>query len=205
MGIVSSKNLPQDLRQFVRKKLARKLIVFGILVLLYAAIIFVLEKFVIHTENAVSVGGFIAIGVGVIAAVLRLHFLLADKTFVGTIAKTIVKTTDKTENYMHMTYVAFMSSQQTHTLDLIVSGVDGKMYYKTVNVIKNKEAARANLDRYREGDAVFHLTGTPYTVILPEESDTHVQCAVCGRMNPKTNGTCEQYKHSLIKSFTEFC
>ena len=196
--IMLTNELPEDLKKTVRNKILRKTTQFLISGAIYCLIVFWFGKFVLHTENVMAVWVLGILGVSILAVVLRLPFLLTDKTFCGTVSKAIVKT----EDVKKLTDVGLGSVKQQHTVDLIITTPDGKTLYKNIRTVKDTAGVRASLDRYKEGDAVFHLSGTPYTILLPKNSDTSVQCAVCGRMNNITNDTCEKCGHTLVKDFT---
>ena len=58
-------------------------------------------------------------------------------------------------------------------------------------------------EKFKNGVEIFHLGGRSGTVILPTDKDTNVDCAVCGRSNPKGNDVCDKCGHTLIKSLTQ--
>ena len=195
---MQSNKFPEDLKKAIRNKIVQKTTQFLILGAIYSLAVFLFGKFILHTENTMAVWVLGVLGVGILAVILRLPFLLTDKTFGGTVSKAIVKT----EDVKKLTDVGLGSVKQQHTVDLIITTPDGKTHYKNIRTVKDTAGVRASLDRYKEGDTVFHLSGTPYTILLPKESDTSVQCAVCGRMNHKTIDTCEKCGHTLIKDLT---
>ena len=193
-----NKLLPRDLQKFIRKNAIKKIVLFlACTVVLSLALLF-FGKVILHTDNTVYLWGIWLLGVCLLALFLKLHTLVGDKTFCGTIAKTIVKTVDD-----KALTIGLGSMRQRHIVDLIVSSIDGKTYYKSVSSFEDKAEVRNSLDKYKEGDAVFHLSGTPYTILLPAESERHVQCAVCGRTNDIAHSTCEKCGHTLIKSFLQ--
>lgn len=190
-----NKNLPQDLKKFVRSQIIQKITIFALCVLAYSFILFFFGKIILHTDNLFSVLVFWLLGVGILAAILRIPALIADKTICGTVAKTIIKTEDT-----KALTAGLGTLQQKHVIDLIITTSDGKTHYKNISSVEDKTAVRASLSRYKEGDTVFHLRGTPHTILIPKESDLSVQCAVCGRANDISLDTCEKCNHTLIKS-----
>lgn len=192
-------NLPKDLKEFVRNKIIKRILLFSGCVLAYSIILFFFGKVILHTNNIVSVFVLWLLGAALLAVILRLPTLLTDKMICGTIAKTIVKTQDS-----KALTAGLGSLKQKHVIDLIITSVDGKTHYKNVSTVESKAATSAATDRYKEGDTVFHLPATPHTIRLPQESDTSVPCAVCGRVNDKNRDTCESCAHTLIKSLCLF-
>lgn len=190
-----NKKLPEDLKRFVRGTVLRKVALFLACTFVYSVLLLLFGKFVLHTERAIALLVGWLLGESAIFFLLRLPALLADKTFYGTVAKAIVKTKDS-----RSLTIGLASMYEDHIVDLIVTLPDGKLHYKSVTVIEDKAAVRAGLDSYKEGDAVFHLRGTPHTILLPKESDTTVQCAVCGRVNDKHGDACEKCGHTLVKA-----
>ena len=195
---MSSKNLPKDLKNLVSGKIFRKILLFLISSAIFTVFAVVLGKNILNTDNSIAVVTLIVLGIGVLAVILRLPLLLTDETFGGTVSKVIVKT----EDVKKLIDVGLGSIKQEHTIDLIITSLDGKTHYKNIRAVEDAAGVRASLDRYKEGDTVFHLSGTPYTILLPKGSDTSVQCAVCGRMNNITNDTCEKCGHTLVKDLT---
>ncbi len=193
-----NKRLPKDLQNFIRKKTIKKIVLFLACTAIYSLAIIFFGKKILHTDNTIYLWGMGLLGVCILAYVLRMHTLIFDKTYCGTIAKTIVKTEDD-----KALTIGLGSMHQRHIIDLIVSSIDGKTYYKRISSFEDKAEVRSGLDKYKEGDTVFHLSGTPYTILLPKESERHVQCAVCGRTNDMERGTCEKCSHTLIKSFLQ--
>lgn len=182
---------------FIKK--IRKAIVFFISVLVFSLVVIFFGESILSTDSTVSVWVFWFLGIVILSLALLMPVLIKDKTFCGTIVKAIVKTEDTKSLTVGLGVL-----QQKHVIDLVITSFDGKTHYKNISEIEDKAEARAGLDRYKEGDIVFHLCATPYTIVLPRENDLSVQCAVCGRVNDKSNHSCDKCKHTLIKSSSHF-
>lgn len=87
------------------------------------------------------------------------------------------------------------------TVELLVRQPDGAAIW--VTAMRGEAESADYAERFKNGVEVFHLVGRSGTVILPTDKDTNVDCAVCGRSNPKGNDVCDKCGHTLIKSLTQ--
>ena len=85
-----------------------------------------------------------------------------------------------------------------NTVYLLIETPSGKTVYK--KAYSGKVKTEENINKYREGDLVFHLYGTSTVIVLPDTSDTAVQCAICGDANKTDECACHSCGHSLVKN-----
>lgn len=121
---------------------------------------------------------------------------LIDSTYCGTIEKVIVKT-GKDNEYINPVLWNGLSTYSVNTTYLILKSPSGQIFKQKVGI--EKGTSGQYVDKYHEGDVVFHLYGTNQVIVLPKESDENTQCAVCGTVNPVENDQCRNCNHTLIK------
>ena len=126
---------------------------------------------------------------------------LKDKTFFGRIIK--VKIYTRTD--IGWLYKRIFPSVRNNTIVLYCLLNNGKIHAQTVYrettamIMEKREYKTINVDKYQEGDLVFHLYGSGQTVVLPKPSDDVVQCAICGSYVDINKEICPNCSHSLVK------
>lgn len=116
-----------------------------------------------------------------------------DKTYVGRVEKSTVKTTYTGNGAKFNRQVHFIN-----TIYLTITTPDGKQIKKKVYSANANQKQAYSL--YKIGDTVFHLYGTQSVVVLPTKKDTHFECAVCEDVNEIENTVCRSCGHTLIKN-----
>ena len=118
---------------------------------------------------------------------------MIDQTYSGIVEKVEVTTTvdnlyhDRpTRESLYLKNTVFLHVKQENG-----AVVRRKASEKNARISQNAEA-------YKAGDAVFHLYGSPQTIVLPKETDQFVQCAICGDANDKTECRCKACGHTLV-------
>lgn len=186
--------IPNDLKKFARNYVVKRVVACIVMFALLAVFLFLCME-IIFPAGLVSIKALFAITVLSLPFIITgVPFNLLDKTYYGTIENVTVETT--VDSYAKARPV-WETLYVRNTVYLSIRTPDGKVIDK--KVYSAQANRNQNYDMYKNGDRVFHLCGSKYTVILPKKSDTHVECAVCGASNDINNDKCRNCRHTLIK------
>lgn len=118
---------------------------------------------------------------------------LLDKTYCGTVED--VKVTDG----VAFQYAVAKGGKRYSTIvtTLTVRTSDGESLRRTVTHTGGH--AQLKGEGYRVGDRVFHLYGSPHTVVIPAKQSDIRRCAVCGETNGFEETCCRSCGHTLIR------
>ena len=186
--------MPEDLKAYTQKKIARRVvpclileILLGLIIALWGDILFPTSavEFKYSCYFLIMLIPFAATGV---------PFKLIDRTYAGIIERAEVSTVMCTTRGTRRHKLIWKNQ-----LDVTIRTTDGKLIDKTPLMIDISMPVQ-KLEVYKVGDRVFHLYGTKTIVKLPSPTDTHVACAVCGQMNEMSRNTCNLCDHTLIKN-----
>ena len=189
--------LPADLKKYVRKRIMKRVIPCGILLIICGVVLLLWGNRIFDTDNLgfkyfcyflVMLVPFLVTGVPI---------KLKDKTYFGTIDRVDIVTTYDLSSKVHAK-LEMLYKKNTVYLNVILP--DGKELY--TKVYEGKANLQQHLSTYEKGDMVFHLYGTEYTVILPKDAETRVQCAICGSNNDKEQDVCRNCGYSLVREIT---
>ncbi len=195
-------NMPEDLKGYSAKWAAKRLVPCFLLFLVLIAVIWLWGDVIITTQ-AVGIRVFVYMLLLAIPFVIfGVPYKMIDKTYFAKVIKVWVETTyvqDKNRVRQSTGYYSGGASSGGvwNTVYMIIERNDGKE--KLVTAYKCKANKHQKLDKFKEGDTVFHLYGTKHFIKLPSEGDTSVQCPVCNTTNPKENKKCRDCGHTLVK------
>lgn len=185
--------LPKDLTLFSIKTALKRivpcvlmLIAFAVALIFWGDVILPIQKEPVKTILYVIV-------MLVPFAVTGVPYKMLDRTYSGTVQKVEITTT--VDNAYHSKPTR-ESLYYKNTVYLHVMQENGVVIRQKVSE-KDARAAQ-NLEAYKVGDKVFHLYGSTQTIVLPEEKDELVQCAICGEANYKNECHCKLCNHTLI-------
>ena len=185
--------LPKDLTLFSIKTALKRvvpcvlmLIAFAVALIFWGDVILPIEKEPVKTILYVIV-------MLVPFAVTGVPYKMLDRTYSGTVQKVEITTT--VDNAYHSKPTR-ESLYYKNTVYLHVMQENGVVIRQKVSE-KDARAAQ-NLEAYKVGDKVFHLYGSTQTIVLPEEKDELVQCAICGEANYKNESHCKLCNHTLV-------
>lgn len=188
--------LPKDLRTYSRKRFLIRIIPCAILVAAFAAVLILWGKAIFNTDN-------VAFRVLCYVLVMLIPFALTgvphkliDETYCGTVKKVDIVTTMDNESSIKPTREQLY---ERNTIYLSIEQANGKLIYK--KVYSGRASMQQNINKYNEGDFVFHLYGTKNVLVLPDMASTTVHCAVCGSSNKIEDDKCRDCGHSLVKKF----
>ena len=185
--------LPKDLTLFSIKT-ALKRIVPCVLMLIAFAVALTLWGDVILPIEKEPVKSILYVVVMLVPfAVTGVPYKMLDRTYRGTVQKVEITTT--VDNAYHSKPTR-ESLYYKNTVFLHIMQENGVVIRQKASE-KNAKAAE-NLEAYKVGDKVFHLYGSPQTIVLPEEKDQLVQCVICGEANYKNECHCKLCGHTLI-------
>lgn len=195
-------NLPADLKKYARVSKLKPVLIF-VLCEVTALLFFLLSKdFMYQTEY---IAKYNIIGHVFYAVLFLIPFFISgireafsDKTYIGTVEKVKVTTTQDFEN-------AFKPSRETrykrNNVYLFVKDDNGGVEKRKVYSERTKNVQ--SVDFYKTGDRVFHIYGSRYTVLIPKPSDTTAQCAVCGITTDIKEEYCHKCGYTLPSFFSE--
>lgn len=194
-------NLPEDLKPFEPK---RSIKILRIIAHILISILMVhlgkwLGQAVFKTNPTLKIIVYVVIGVIIAAFIVSLFFERApDVTCAGVVEDVKVRTKTSSSTPERPTRETLSTKL---TVELFVRQPDGAAIW--VTAMRGEAESADYAERFKNGVEVFHLVGRSGTVILPTDKDTNVDCAVCGRSNPKGNDVCDKCGHTLIKSLTQ--
>ena len=186
--------LPKDLSAYCKKRILIRLISCIALLCGFSAILILWGDILINTDILeFKISCYIVIML-IPFAMTGVPSKLIDTTYYGRITKVdIVTTTDNDCSFKPTREHLYLKN----TIYLHIEKNNGKIAYK--KVYSGKARLQQNLNTYQVGDTVFHLYGTKYVIVLPQATDTTVNCPVCGSSNSIEDTMCRQCNHSLIK------
>lgn len=185
--------ISKDLKLFSIKAVLKRVIpcllmlaAFAVILALWGDVILPIDKDIVKVivYTAVMLVPFVLTGV---------PFKLIDKTYSGTVQEVEITTT--VDNAYH--------GQPTRENLYLKNTVFLHVKQENGTVVRRKASEKnakmsQNLEAYKKGDSVFHLYGSTLTIVLPKDTETLVQCAICGDANDKNEGCCKACGHSLV-------
>lgn len=190
-----TRNLPADLRRFVIRNAARRILLCLTLFITFGVVLwFWGDRLFPHITIEFRISCYVVC--------MLLPFPLAgvphklfDHTFGGKVLYVDVATTE--ESWLPGAPALRLYDKNTVRLHIVMR--DGRELFK--KVAEGRVPSAPYVDKFHQGDEVFHLYGSKYTVVLPKPADTSVQCAVCGTSNDVTAVRCRRSRcrHTLVK------
>ena len=205
--------IPSDLQKYVKNQIIKHVAVFLLWEAMMIAILLIFGKDLFGVGNPYVLGFMYALCLIAPFVNTNIVRLLRDKSYFGVIERTEIQTSFENERPWHPT----LEGQYTATKVVLTVKEEGSDKRRTVKVqekggINEKQGmwdaysqrpdgtfVQNTEMRYREGARVFHLRGTKHLVVMPEESDTTLRCAVCGDHNAIEHTTCRKCGHTLVK------
>ncbi len=188
--------LPKDLQKYCRKIILKRVIPCIVLISVFVTILALWGNNIFNIDNKyIQISCYIVVML-IPFVITGVPKKLIDSTYYGTIKKVDIVTTMDNDSSVKPT------SEHIHLKDTIYLSIerpDGKLIYKKAYGCKAR--LQQKLNKYCEGDSVFHLYGTNTVVVLPDSTDNTVLCAVCGSSNNIEDDKCRDCGYSLIKNF----
>ena len=186
--------LPNDLKEYCKRKVLSRVIPCLVWVLLFAGIL-ILWGDVIFGVDRIALRISICVIVMILPFLLTgIPFLIFDRTYYGRVKRVLVETTVDNESSVKPTLEHLYWK---NTIHLEMELPNGKTVLK--KVYSGNAKLQQRLNDYAEGDKVFHLYGSRQVIRLPKQNDTMVDCAVCACSNSIEQSRCRNCGHSLIK------
>lgn len=192
---MTRKNLPKDMRQYTRRFVLKRIVPCTLLFITFALVLFFFGKTLFRTEIPAFRSSCYVIVLMIPFWITGVPFKLFDRTYQGVVESVAIENNTQNVSAVKPTREHLMS---INTIYLTIRLPNGKI--RTQKVYEGEAKLQQHLDTYQEGDRVFHLYGSPYTVVLPKESASDTQCAVCGASNPMASDICRNCGHTLIKA-----
>jgi hypothetical protein len=123
----------------------------------------------------------------------KFPFNILDKTIYGNVVNIEIKTTLDNES---STRPCIELMYYKDTVFLTIEDISGK---EVIKKVFEGKAGAFDGKMYKIGDKVFHLYGSRYTIIMPNQEDCRIQCSVCGKMNNIDEEKCQNCRHTLMK------
>ena len=186
--------LPKDLKKYVIVRILNRILPCTLIFIVLGGILIEWGDVIFKTDNA-SFQHSCYVVVMILPFVLTgVPHKLVDRTYHGIVTKVDVVTTFDNKSSVKPTREGIYTKNIIFLTVLLDNG-------KTVRkkVYEGGTKTGQHLSTYNEGDTVFHLYGTNITIVLPDNTDTNVQCAVCGASNEKNIDKCRICEHTLIK------
>ncbi len=186
--------LPKDLQIYCRNRILKRVIPCIILISVFATILALWGNVIFNTDNKAFQASCYIVVMLISFVITGVPHKLIDSTYYGSVKKVdIVTTTDNDSSVKPTREHLYLKN----TIYLTIERPDGKLIYK--KAYSGKARLQQNINKYNEGDLVFHLYGTNAVVVLPESNDGTIHCVVCGSSNNIADDKCRDCGHSLIK------
>lgn len=185
--------IPDDIRQHVRKKLTKKFVIFGLSEVLIVTFLCLFGK---RTFSAFDQFSYVLIHILLICAPIlyfRIFDIFLDHSWQGEVVRTSVTTSldNNTPGCPWITEIIIKNN-----VYLYVKSTDGKIRRKKAYTGRAKLGHFIN--NYNPGDFVTHIGGTDFVQIRPEKSADGVICVVCGAVGSKEDNHCKSCTHTLL-------
>ena len=197
-------NLPDDLEKYARKSKLKPVLIF-VFSEIAVFVIFILTKDVMLAYETSQIEKFNIVGAIFYAALFIAPLFISgiikalnDKTYIGTVEKARVSTT---QDYQRAFKPTIDTGYKRNTIYLYVRDQNGDVEKRKVYSTRSMD--NQELDYFKAGDKVFHIYGSKYTVIIPKPSDTIVQCAVCGITTDIKEEYCHKCGYTLPSFFSQ--
>ena len=199
--------LPNDIEKYVHKKIAKRIIICALLLVLVAPVVAFL---CVRMEAANEVQLRLRIAFYMFAVVILpfavsgVPIKLIDRTWRGKVISIKLDSSIAFHNEGKMRNASYTKN----TVFLWVQTYSGKL--KKINVkefgaklnsgapVPNEGKIEHHTEDYSEGDTVYHFYGLPYYYVVKEKSD-YVDCVVCGTQNDSKRKDCLECGHTLLK------
>ena len=194
--------IPDDVRDYIRKKTALrilKLILLEAVILTF--ILFIGERVFEYFDVVPRLIIYIMLLV-IPFFVTGVPFKMIDKAWEGEIIDVEIKSqytvTKEAKGNLRGENVVWLTVRREGGN---ISVVKGKSYpYKVSNNDISKTIKPEHfLNEYKVGSKVYHLSGLPTLIIVKPDTQSTIDCAVCGQENDFNRKKCWSCGHTLIK------
>ena len=174
---MNKKLLPSDLRNISVKQRIKRMLLLALGVGVSTGIYCSLELNTPAEKTSIAVLLLFLFGI----AFMKMFPNLTDKSFFGEVTDITIKTGVD----MDWRFKRPWTQPRRNTIILDIRLINGKrisrqVYYERAEVYSKQEKLSPNIEKYRIGDKVFHLSGTAHTIVLPVHRtfEFNVPCAV---------------------------
>ena len=190
----NSKGLPMDLRKYARAAFWRKSRAFIISFALTVLALIFFGELILPTKYPEAKAIIYTVILALPFVFTKFPFCVIDSTYCGIVEDIEVKMTKdaRPASYSFKGYTLYDKG----VVYLRIRTPDGMLIRR--KVYGGIASLQKYINKFHKDDEVFHLYGTDTVVVLRGEKDTHVKCPVCGEVNEKENGLCEECGHTLV-------
>lgn len=188
--------IPSDIKKMVKRRVLTRLIVCsGVLAL------FIVFAILFGTRALRGVPPLGQIGIYIVYFLLPflitgVPIKLLGSSWCGTLVNVEIK--EKIVNRILLAQSGFGSHTSLFYMNHIYLSIksDDKQTIKRL-VFKGESAKKEFVDFFHKGDEVIHVYGTKFVQKLPQKPDDHINCVVCGGVQPQDKKHCIFCGHTL--------
>lgn len=191
-----NKQIPIELRRFVRRKVLFRIFFCFFLIAVNATIILLWGDVIFATPKEQEIFKHLCYELFLLLplVITRIDKLFTDTSYIGTIQDVRIATAADSKSAVKPTREMLYCKNE---IFLTVETDSGKTIERKVYSGPTKFAQK--LESYQVGDRVLHLHGTGVTIVLPTKNSERCYCAICEGTNDIANRTCEHCGHVLMK------
>lgn len=198
LNVFDERRVPSDIRQYVQNRILRRIVPCAALTVLLIVVFLVFDSvffgapdkpFRIQSQILAYALAFI-----IPMLITGVPFKMMDRSFEGRVEKIHVYTTvEDPRRALHMNNAQY----QRLNVRLTIRTPEGMRIRRSV--AKSRMVDKRILEWYQKGDAVLHLYGTRYTIVLPKTQTDPVRCVICGKKSESGAVRCAECGYSLIR------
>ncbi len=183
-------SIPRDLREYATSQFLKRVIPCALMTGAPAIVLYLWGNVIFPTDSRAFKAIAYTLVLFIPFYVCGVPFKVVDGTWGGKILHCDIKTSAVAEKVGRRMYYK-------NTVYLTIETPSGEFDYR--KVYEGNAFFRKELEKYREGDYVFHLYGSKHVVYYEGKAEEVVQCAVCGDKNDSRERVCRLCRHSLVK------
>ncbi len=193
--------LPEDVERFAKNKAAKKLLLFGGILLFCLVMLFYYKEEIFPFWLSWRRGILFSVLVIAPFAVTGVPFCFFNGNWKGTVVDVAYYTESRIGTGGSVRYapgkqaVAKRGINTRYTVAVTAKRDDGSLKRVKVNTFGGA------LSEYKVGDTVIHFKGISNLLIISKKDDGFLNCVVCGCNNPKTRDKCFGCGHTLLKEY----
>lgn len=195
--------LPKDIKNYVRKTFALRLLKFLILAAASSFLIYFLNERIMERSH-ILVYTLLLVGLGIMPFwVSELPMRLLDSTWHGTVKNVDIKEvtgtfTSGTRVYPYTNHIFILTVEKENGKTVKVKAKE----YSFERCVGFKAPRKGNIQHhmndYKVGDTVYHFYGLSELFVIGQRRSVNVNCVVCGSENPRTSTHCHHCCHTLL-------
>ena len=197
------KNLPNDIVKYVKKKVARCVVIFAALGSASIGISVLSWQYFTGKTNAIF-HICILLLLGIIPFwVSKFPWILIDRSWIGTVIdisieqKTGTYTVGGGKSFPYDKNIIFLKVRKDNGKEVYIPAREFGIRSHAGFPVPNEGDVAQHLNEYSLGDTVYHFYGLKYNYIVKKNSEM-IDCIVCGSQNQKERSACLSCGHTLV-------